>query len=77
MVERLKTGKKGAMLVGPHLSNFELSIQILGHYGLDALVLSFPQPPAAYRLQNKTAQHQQNGNPPDQHRRDSHGGGLG
>ncbi len=53
LVERNKAGEHGAVLVGPHLSNFDLSLHSLALHGLRALVLSFPQPPSGYQWQNK------------------------
>jgi lauroyl/myristoyl acyltransferase len=53
VVERSRSRKGRAVLVGPHLSNFDLSLQALARQGLETLVLSVPQPPSAYRMQNR------------------------
>ena len=53
VIERSRSRKAPAVLAGPHLSNFDLVLQVLGRQGLEALVLSVPQPPSGYRMQNR------------------------
>ncbi len=53
LIERSQAHKEGAVLVGPHLSNFDLCLQALALQGLHVLVLSHPQPPSGYQVQNK------------------------
>mgnify|MGYP001087871538 FL=1 len=42
-----------SVIVAPHLSNFDLMGYALALKGLDVQVLSFPNPNASYRLQNR------------------------
>ena len=61
VVERCLETKKGIVLVGPHLSNFDLAIQAALHCfsqsGLKGLALSPPQPPSSYQRQNQLRNH--------------------
>jgi lauroyl/myristoyl acyltransferase len=53
LVERSIAGKEGAVIAGPHTSNFDLGLQALALNGLRAQVLSYPQPSKGYRWQNQ------------------------
>lgn len=53
LIEESQTQAKAAVLVGPHLSNFDLCLQALAWRGLKVLVLSYPQPTSGYEWQNK------------------------
>jgi KDO2-lipid IV(A) lauroyltransferase len=44
---------RGVLCVAPHLSNFDLAGRALKLYGLDFLVLSYPNPSGGYRWQNE------------------------
>jgi|YelNatPaOPRAMG01_1025707.scaffolds.fasta_scaffold00529_22 lauroyl/myristoyl acyltransferase len=52
IVRQSAAGKRGAVLVGPHISNFDLGLRALALSGLRAQVLSLPQPSGGYRWQN-------------------------
>jgi KDO2-lipid IV(A) lauroyltransferase len=45
--------RNGAVFVGPHTAAFDLAGLALAQAGLRLLVLSFPQPPSGYQLQNE------------------------
>ena len=45
--------RSGAVFVGPHTGAFDLAGLALAQMGLRLLVLSFPQPPSGYQLQNE------------------------
>ncbi len=47
---------RGTIVVGPHLSNFDLGMQALGHSGLQALVLAIATPTSGYQWQNEMRQ---------------------
>jgi lauroyl/myristoyl acyltransferase len=51
-----KTHKQGVMLVGPHMSNFDLVMRVLALRGLNIQVLTHPDPPRSYKLQNRLRQ---------------------
>lgn len=55
--EELLFGKRpngqGTLIVGTHLSNFDLGMMAMGLHGLDIQVLSYAQPPGGYKLQNR------------------------
>jgi phosphatidylinositol dimannoside acyltransferase len=53
LAEQMCTGKRGTLLVCPHLSNFDLAGQAMAYRGLRLLVLSHPQPSGGYRTQNR------------------------
>jgi len=53
LVERSRNRQKGAFLVTVHLSNFDLALLSLGQRGLDAQVLSYPEPTGGYQVQNQ------------------------
>lgn len=44
---------RGALLVGPHVSNFDLSALSFAHRGLKLTGLAFALPPSGYSLQNE------------------------
>lgn len=44
---------RGALLVGPHISNFDLSALSFAHRGLKLTGLTFALPPSGYSLQNE------------------------
>ena len=50
--ERLR-GKRGTLILSPHLSNFDLAGRVIALNGYPILVLSYPQPPGGYQWQNK------------------------
>jgi KDO2-lipid IV(A) lauroyltransferase len=52
LIERSRAGKDGAVVVGLHLSNFDLVMQAAGLRGFKAQVLSVSQPSDGYRMQN-------------------------
>jgi lauroyl/myristoyl acyltransferase len=52
-LDRTLNSKQGVLIVAPHLSNFELALRAIVGRGLNALVLSYPEPPGGYRLQNE------------------------
>ncbi len=51
--EKAKSGSHPALFLSPHTSNFDLAGRALALRGLDFQVLSFPQPPSGYQLQNR------------------------
>ncbi|MEN4010492.1 MAG: lysophospholipid acyltransferase family protein [Bellilinea sp.] len=51
--ERVKSGSHPALFLSPHTSNFDLAGRALALRGLDFQVLSFPQPPSGYQMQNR------------------------
>jgi KDO2-lipid IV(A) lauroyltransferase len=46
-------GRRGIVIVGIHLSNFDLALQAAGTMGLNVQVLSAAQPGSGYRWQNE------------------------
>lgn len=50
-IERIRSGQP-VVVVAPHLSNFDLTGQVLGKLGLDIQVLSYPNPNPSYQYQN-------------------------
>jgi lauroyl/myristoyl acyltransferase len=52
LIESNRAGHQGALLVHPHISNFDLLGYAAVLNGLDFQVLSYGQPPAGYRMQN-------------------------
>jgi len=42
----------GAFLVAPHVSNFDLALLALAHYGLQTQVLTYGLPTGGYKIQN-------------------------
>ncbi len=55
-LERIRCGNGGALFVIPHLSNFDLMGRALAHRGIRIQVLSQPDPPGGYRMQNQVRQ---------------------
>jgi len=53
LFDRLLQEGGPALIVTPHLSNFDLAGRALALRGLRFQVLSYPQPPGAYRWQNR------------------------
>ena len=51
LVERPELGNQGLMLVGLHLSNFDLILQSMSMQGLRAMVLTIPDPQNGRRLE--------------------------
>ncbi len=51
--DRVKSGGYPALFLTPHLSNFDLAGRALALRGLKFQILSFPQPPGGYQLQNR------------------------
>ena len=47
-----KATGQGLLMVAPHMSNFDLVGRAVGLSGYQIHVLSYPQPPGGYRLQN-------------------------
>lgn len=54
-IERIRS-RQPVIVVAPHLSNFDLTGQVLGRLGLDIQVLSYPNPNPNYQYQNKIRQ---------------------
>lgn len=52
-IEQSRTGRQGQLLITPHFRNFDLAGRAAALYGLRTQVLSYPQPQAGYRLQNR------------------------
>jgi lauroyl/myristoyl acyltransferase len=50
---KLSQGDQGYIVVSPHLSNFDLVVCGIVHYGFKGRVLSYPNPGSGYQLQNK------------------------
>ncbi len=48
--------KEGTLFVAPHLSNFDLCARAATFKGMRVQVLSFPEPPGGYKIQNKIRQ---------------------
>jgi phosphatidylinositol dimannoside acyltransferase len=53
VIERGRSRRGGMVLASLHLSNFDLGLQALAQTGLEALVLTIPQPPSGYQMQNQ------------------------
>jgi len=53
VLEKRLSEKKGAIILAPHMSNFDLAGRALALHGYPVLVLSYPQPPGGYQWQNK------------------------
>jgi lauroyl/myristoyl acyltransferase len=52
-MEEFLQGKEGALIVAPHISNFDLAGQALALHGLHYQALAYPRPPGGYQWQNK------------------------
>jgi len=53
LIQRSHLGEEGAMVVGPHLSNFDLVMLAIAHKGFQAQGISPEQPPGGYEIQNR------------------------
>ncbi len=53
IIEKSRQGKEGMIVVGIHMSNFDLVARAGLQRGLHALALGFPNPGGGYRWQNK------------------------
>jgi len=53
LLERQHTSSRGLMIVGVHLSNFDMALLALGLMGLRPQVLSYAEPTGGYRWQNE------------------------
>ncbi len=53
LIERSQRWDGGGVVVGPHLSNFDLAMQAAGYHGIDVQVLSYADPTGGYRWQNR------------------------
>ena len=53
ILEKSLSGKKGTLILAPHMSNFDLAGRAMALHGFPVLVLSYPQPPGGYQWQNK------------------------
>ena len=51
--ERARHAEKGTLLVGPHMSNFDLIVRAIALRGLPVHILTYPQPPGGYRWHNQ------------------------
>jgi len=52
-MEKIHVGNEGTLFVAPHLSNFDLCMRSAAQQGLRIQALSYPEPPAGYKLQNR------------------------
>lgn len=52
-IERALQEKDGTLMVGPHITNFDMVGRALALRGMKMQVLSYPQPPGGYRWQNQ------------------------
>lgn len=55
-IERSQRGKSGQLLLVPHVSNYDLIGRAAMLRGINMQVLSYPRPPATYRLDNRMRQ---------------------
>lgn len=53
LLERNKAGQEGMLLVCPHLTNLDLIGHAAALSGMRFQVLSYPDPPASYRISNR------------------------
>ncbi|HAL15479.1 MAG TPA: hypothetical protein DCP32_01625 [Anaerolineaceae bacterium] len=56
LFDQAKQDKQPRLFVTVHTSNFEMAGRALALRGLEYQILSFPQPPSGYQLQNKIRQ---------------------
>lgn len=56
MFDQAKTDKQPRLFVTVHTSNFELAGRALALRGLNFQILSYPQPPGGYQIQNRIRQ---------------------
>ncbi|MEN8172477.1 MAG: lysophospholipid acyltransferase family protein [Chloroflexota bacterium] len=52
LIQNSQKNEQGAFLAAPHVSNFDLALLALAHYGLEAQVLTYGQPTGGYQIQN-------------------------
>jgi len=52
LIKHSQKNENGAFLAAPHVSNFDLALLALAHYGLQAQVLTYGQPTGGYQIQN-------------------------
>jgi phosphatidylinositol dimannoside acyltransferase len=52
-IERALGEKNGTLMVGPHITNFDMVGRALALRGMKMQILSYPQPPGGYRWQNQ------------------------
>lgn len=52
-LEEIRRQGRGALLVGPHVSNFDLGALSFAYRGLNLTALAFALPPSGYSLQNE------------------------
>ncbi|MCY0726124.1 hypothetical protein OVW19_30760, partial [Klebsiella pneumoniae] len=45
--------KDGTLMVGPHITNFDMVGRALALRGMNMQILSYPQPPGGYSFQNQ------------------------
>lgn len=53
LIQRSRLEEEGALVVGPHLSNFDLVMLAIAHKGFQAQGISPEQPPGGYVIQNQ------------------------
>ena len=53
LIERSRSRSGGALVVIPHLSNFDVAFIAQAHRGLQAQLLTLAQPTGGYRAQNR------------------------
>jgi KDO2-lipid IV(A) lauroyltransferase len=56
-IQQARDDRRGLLLVLPHLANFDLVGQAVALRGIQLHVLSYPNPPDGYRIQNRLRQH--------------------
>lgn len=52
-IERALSARDGTLMVGPHITNFDMVGRALALRGMKMQILSYPQPPGGYRWQNQ------------------------
>ncbi|MFZ0544339.1 MAG: hypothetical protein WAM60_02805 [Candidatus Promineifilaceae bacterium] len=57
LVERINSRKRGMVIVGPHLSNFDFVGQAAAMKGMRAIVITFARPSEGYKWQNDIRQY--------------------
>jgi KDO2-lipid IV(A) lauroyltransferase len=53
LLSAIKNGEKNAILVGPHMSNFDFVARAIAMSGVQLMALSFSEPGSGYRWQNE------------------------
>lgn len=56
LMARCREGRQGILLLGTHTANFDLAGRATALRDVSMLVLSYPQPPGGYQLQNQLRQ---------------------